>query len=503
MFAIPRLIIYVVLLLVQIIALGFLSVWILYKYPVLSHIGTAISVLVFFYLLKKDEASAYKLTWIIVILAFLPLGGLIYLAIGNKRHTRKIAAHVKEHDIIARLLDRDENILNKIKDSRVLGLMAYIRRLSSYHVYTATQAKYYKMGEDMFKDMLESMETAKKFIFIEFFIVKKSEMWDKTLDVLERKASEGVEVRLIVDDLGSNRLLTKDFGEQIKQKGIKLMRFNPMMPLLLFFMNHRDHRKIIVVDGHTAFCGGINISDEYINKINPYGIWKDTGIKLIGEAVWSFSLMFIETWDTFCKPNERINDYDLYRLPKNNNIKSDGYILPYGDTPLDKETLGENIYIDLLNQAKVYVYIFTPYLIISEKLAHALQMAAKRGVDVKIIMPGIPDKSLIYRLSRSYYQHLLEAGVRIFEYTPGFIHAKCFISDDSIGVVGTINLDYRSLYLHFECAILLYKTSVIKDMYDDATHTISLSKEVSITRRKQWMINELGDAVLHLFAPLL
>ena len=273
-------------------------------------------------------------------------------------------------------------------------------------------------------------------------------------------------------------------------------------------MNNRDHRKIIVIDGHTAFNGGINIADEYINLKSPLGVWKDTGIKLKGDAVWSFTLMFIEMWDTFCKKEERIDNYEFYKyngesVSDINNINdTDGLILPFGDSPLDNERLGENTYIDILDQAKDYVYIFTPYLIISEKLIYAIQMAAKRGVDVRIVMPGIPDKKIVYRLSRSYYAYLLDAGARIYEFTFGFLHAKSFVSDDEIAVIGTINLDYRSLYLHFECATLLYKSSIIQDIKNDTLETIAESREVVRDGGKHFW-SEMVDAVLHLFAPLM
>jgi len=278
------------------------------------------------------------------------------------------------------------------------------------------------------------------------------------------------------------------------------------------FMNNRDHRKILVVDGKCAFTGGMNISDEYV-RAKPFEkkrreninscVWKDSGIKLKGDAVWSFTLMFIEMWDTFCKKDERISDYDSYKSVCANRTRTDGFVVPFGDSPLDREQLGENIYVDILSQAEKYVYIFTPYLIISEKLICALQLAAKRGVDVKIVTPGIPDKKTVFRLTRSYYRYLLDAGVKIFEYSPGFLHAKSMVCDDKIAVVGTINFDYRSLYLHFECAVLFYEASVVKEICADAAETISQSREILSAREKFRFANELVDAVLHLFAPVM
>jgi cardiolipin synthase len=357
------------------------------------------------------------------------------------------------------------------------------------------------MGAPFFADVLAEISCAKKFIFLESFIIKEGRMWDELLEVLARKAAEGVEVRLIVDHLGSHRLFSNAYVKKLRAMGIRILRFNPIFPLLLFFMNNRDHRKIIVTDGRAAFTGGINIADEYMNYKQPFGEWKDAGIRLRGDAVYSFTLMFIEMWDTFCRKDERINDYEAYKIE--NEAATDGFVLPYGDTPLDHEQLGENIYVDILTQAERYAYFFTPYLIISEKLISALQLAAKRGVDVRILTPGIPDKKLIFRLTRSYYRYMHDAGVKIYEYTPGFLHTKAAVCDDRVAVVGTINLDYRSLYLHFECAVLLYNSSAVKDVYDDALQTIKQSRQVIPTTKKFRLLNDLLDAVLHLFAPIM
>jgi len=476
------------------------------RFPAITYVGFGVSFVVFLYILRTDGESAYKITWIIVVLSLPLIGGILYWLCG-KDHLirRRIVAHVEEHALIAKLLDKDEVLLleNQVECERMYSLMRYVRQYSSYHPYENTPAKYYPFGELMFEDMLTALERAEKFIFLEFFIIEESGMWNNILEVLERKAAQGVEVRLIVDDFGSQRLFTSKYIKALRAKNILVLRFNPIVPLLLVFMNHRDHRKILVVDGKSAFVGGVNIADEYINKNDRLGVWKDTGLKLTGDGVWSFTLMFIEMWDTFCKACERIDDHSMYRQVFAEDFNADGFVLPYGDSPLDEQRLAENIYIDILAQARNYVYIFTPYLIISEKMIHALQMAARRGVDVRIIMPGIPDKKLIFRLSRSYYTCLLEAGVRIFEYTPGFLHAKTFVCDDETAVVGTINLDYRSLYLHFECATLLYGSDIVKSIKEDAIDTIAQCREVDIQSLKKPSSTGMLDAVLHLFSPLL
>ena len=473
--------------------------------PFLVYIAMGISALAFLYIIKNDTASSYKISWIIIILLFPIGGGGIYIIAGNKRPTKRIAAQMDEHALISKLLDEDGDLpfVDKEQHGRMYSLFQYVRNCSSFHAYNNTQAKYYPMGQLMFEDMLFELAKAERFIFIEYFIIKESHMWDRLLEVIVQKASEGIDVRLIVDDMGSYRLFSRSYELELRSKGIKVLRFNPLVPYLQLFMNYRDHRKIMVIDGLVAFNGGINIADEYINKKNPFGVWKDTGVRLEGDAVWSFTLMFIEIWDTFCKANERINDHLSYKHPTAHTVKSDGLVLPYCDSPLEKEEVAENVYVDILYQAEMYVYIYTPYLIISEKMSKALQLTAKRGVDVRLITPGISDQKIPHRLARSYYRRLLEGGVKIFEYTPGFLHAKSFISDDDVAIVGTINLDYRSLYLHFECATLLFRSSVIQDIKNDFVLTLEESKEIKLDTRRRLFFSELFDAILHLFAPLM
>jgi len=500
-----RLNITIYLLLVQIAFFLALTIFIFIRFPIFSILGSLLSGVVFLGLVKKDKPAAFKLTWVIVVLTFLPVGGLLYLAFGDKRPTRKIAKYMDEHALISKYLDLDE-APNEVKSEncgRMSSLFQYIRNASSYHAYKNTDINYYTFGEHMFEDLLKDLDKAEKFIFLEYFIIKKSSMWAQILEILIEKVNAGVDVRLIVDDFGSMKLFTNRYISQLRAQEIKIVRFNPLRPKLLMFMNNRDHRKITVIDGHTAYNGGTNISDEYINITQHFGIWKDTGVRLYGDAVWSFTLMFIEMWDLFCQKDERINDYESYRFHGFSNTKADGITLPYGDSPLDSEQLGENVYIDMLSQSRDYVYIFTPYLIISENMIYALRMAVKRGVDVRIVTPGIPDKKLVFRLTRSYYRFLLETGVKIYEYTPGFMHAKSFVCDDKLAVVGTINLDYRSLYLHFECATLIYDAKVINEIKEDAIGTIKVSREVKVRKTKMSLLGRFVDSILHLFAPLM
>lgn len=495
----------VLLLVTQIVIIVPLFNRILLLLPVIAIISYAISILIVLFLIKKNEAAVYKVTWILVVMGLPISGGILYLLFGNKRPAKKVAAKMEKHALVTGALrtESSTSVPQSIPDERMAVLAKYIQQSSAYPAYANTQTKYYPMGDVKFEDMLTELRTAEKFIFLEYFIISKGHMWNQILEILTEKAKTGVDVRLIVDDLGSISLFTRRYVAKLRESGIKVVRFNPIKPRVSLFMNYRNHRKILVVDGHTAFTGGINIADEYIGLDDYLGVWKDNGIRLKGEAVWSFTLMFIETWEVFCLPDEKITDYTAYKNTQTKKIESDGAIIPFGDSPLGKERLAENIYIDILSQAKHYAYIFTPYLIISEKMIYALQMAARRGVDVRIVTPGIADKKVVFRLTRSYYSYMHEAGIKVYEYSPGFLHAKGFVCDDEIAVVGTINLDYRSLYLHFECAALLYGSTTVKDVKDDVLATIAESREVLPVPKKRMFWNGLLDAVLHLFAPLL
>lgn len=497
----------VFLLIAQLYLFGSLLNRIVYYIPAIAVMIYVVNIFLVLHLVKQDKTAAYKVIWIVIIMAIPLAGGVLYLLFGNNRTTKKLGTHIKEQAIIENFLSSDNVPAYEQSDNNSRAdLIRYIQRASSYHPYDSTNTTYYPMGELMFESMLVELRKAERFIFMEYFIISKGQMWNKILEILLQKAEEGVDVRLIFDDVGSLGLFNTVYAEDLRAKGIKIMRFNPVVPFISPFMNNRNHRKIMVIDGLTAFNGGINIGDEYINLTNHLGIWKDTGVMLKGGAVWSFTLMFIETWNAFCKEaDERVDDYLFYKGSSINGEKFDltnsGMVIPYADSPLGSERLGENIYIDILGQAKRYVYIFSPYLIISDKMIYAMQMAAKRGVDVRVVTPGIPDKKIVYRLTRSYYKYLLDAGVKVYEYTPGFLHAKNFVCDDEIAVVGTINLDYRSLYLHFECATLLYKSSTIKDIKNDAIKTIAESREV--LPKNKLFYDEILDSILHLVAPLM
>ena len=359
------------------------------------------------------------------------------------------------------------------------------------------------MRGEMFPAMLEALRSAEHFIFMEYFIINQGYMFQTIVDILEEKAKQGVEVRLIYDDMGCIGTLPPHYYKILQKKGIKCAAFNPFRPVMSVIMNNRDHRKILVVDGTVGFTGGINLADEYINKIERFGYWKDTGVRIEGEGVWSLTNMFLGMWNSIVRSSE---DYKKYLPPVHQtwNLDEDGFVQPYGDSPLDHENVGENIYLNIISRAKKYVYIFTPYLIIDHETLVALRNAAKSGVDVRIVTPGIPDKKMVYLLTQSYYTPLLEAGVKIYQYTPGFLHAKSFVCDDEIATVGSVNLDFRSLYLHFECGVFMYRSKAVMQVKQDCMETFACSEEISLAFcRKRPLPVRMLQSLLRLFAPLM
>lgn len=429
---------------------------------------TLLSAFVILYVVNKDENPSFKLAWIIPITVIPVFGTLLYLFLELQWEGKIINRRLRENisDTQPYLKQNPRYMEQLAKTSRSnANLAAYIENSGSYPVYGNTNVKYYPVGEEMFEDMKKELEKAKRFIFMEYFIVERGEMWDSILEILERKVQEGVEVRFMYDGMCCLVLLPYSYPRELRAKGLKAKMFAPIRPALSTYQNNRDHRKILVIDGHTAFTGGINLADEYINRKVRFGHWKDTGIMVKGDAVTSFTMMFLQMWNITEKEPEDygryLRDPEFFYPPE---LSMEGFVIPYGDSPLDQETVGELVYLDIINTARNYVHIMTPYLILNYELVQALQFAAKRGVETIIIMPHIPDKEYAFLLAKAHYEELIRAGVQIYEYTPGFVHAKVFTSDDEKAVVGTINMDYRSLYLHFECAAYIYRNEVIKDV---------------------------------------
>lgn len=465
---------------------------------------TVLSFLISVFILTKNDNSAYKISWIMLIMSLPVLGGLLYIFFGNKNPSRKMRQQIeKVHEEKSKILRQDLDIAKELakKEPGVAGRSRYLYNQSDCPVWTNTKTKYFPLGDDMFDDMLEELKRAEHFIFLEFFIVEDGIFWGSILEVLEEKAKEGVDIRVMYDDIGCLLLLPKNYVTRLENAGISCIAFNPFKPVLSLAMNNRDHRKILVIDGHTAYTGGVNLADEYINMADRFGHWKDTAMKFQGDAVANFTVMFLEMWNAFRKTDEDFSNFFPHVYHKEA-FEGEGYVQPFGDTPLDDEPTAENLYIDILNRATKYVYIYTPYLIISDTMTHALCMAAGRGVDVRILTPGIPDKKLIYRLTRSNYKELMRAGIEVYEYTPGFLHAKSYVSDDTEAVIGTINMDYRSLYLHFECGAYLHGTDTVMDMKNDFLETMKKSRKMELRYMRQGLIQGFFDSVLSIISPL-
>ena len=469
---------------------------------------TLLSALVVIYIINQRQNPVYQLAWVIPVLVFPVFGAMFYIFLKLQMGTHRLAARLDESlKQTAPFLKQNEMVMARLsKESRRASHLAgYMGRYGGYPIYDKTSVEYFPLGDVWYPRLLEELEKAERYIFMEYFIVEEGKFWDSVLEVLARKAKEGVEVRFMYDGMGCLTLLPHHYPQKLERMGIRCKMFSPVKPALSSYQNNRDHRKITVIDGHTAFTGGINLADEYINEVVRFGHWKDTAVMLKGEAAASFLMMFLQMWNV----TERgIEDYGKYlRSPDYfypASLRMDGFVMPYGDSPWDNETVGEYVYLDILNEARSYVHIMTPYLILDSKMLDALSLAAKSGIDVKIIMPGIPDKWYAFALAKTYYRDLLNAGVKIYEFTPGFVHAKIFVSDNDTATIGTINLDYRSLYLHFECGVFLYNNPVVREVELDFQETLKKCHRISVADVKKInMRMKLSGRVLRLIAPLM
>lgn len=466
-----------------------------------------LAVIILIYILNARSNSSFKLMWIILILVVPVVGVAFYIFTRVQPGTAYISHRVNA------LIEEEKDYLTPHKDTlydvyaeskQECGFMQYLYKRGKYPVYSNASVKYFPLGEDKFQELLYQLERAEKFIFLEYFIVDKGIMWNRILRILARKAREGVEVRFMYDGTCTLSLLPRNYPKRLEQLGIQCKIFAPMRPFLSTHQNNRDHRKIAVIDGRAAFTGGVNLADEYINRKERFGHWKDTAVMVQGEAVNSFTLMFLQLWNINVKEKEDYSKYMQYTSVIDRGMRNGGYVVPYGDSPYDDEDVGEKVYLDILNRSQDYVHIMTPYLIIDEEMINALIFAAQRGVEVKLILPHIPDKKYAYLLARTYYQQLISNGVEIYEYTPGFVHAKVFTCDDERAVVGTINLDYRSLYLHFECAAYIWKNPVINDIELDFFHTLEKCQRIDLENCKKYNpIAKLAGQILRLIAPLM
>ncbi len=465
------------------------------------------------YLFNCDIDASAKLTWML-ILSIIPVPGAIMLFYtqSNPGHRRIMEREAELIQGTREIIHQSEPVMEALEadGGDTDDLVKYLNHSGCFPVYDQTQVRYFPLGENKFEAMLEELEKAERFIFMEYFIIEEGYMWGKILEILLRKAEAGVEVRVMYDGMCEMSTLPADYWKLLEKRGIKAKPFSPIKPVLSTHYNYRDHRKILVIDGEVGFNGGVNLADEYINRIERFGHWKDTAVMLKGDAVQSLTLMFLQMWNI----DEKSAEFTPYLSKETTDARTgstaagseplDGYVVPYCDNPMDNYKVGETVYMDILNRAGSYVHIMTPYLILDGELEAAIKYAAQRGVEVKLILPGIPDKKIAYSLAKTHYRELTNAGVQIYEYTPGFVHAKVVVSDDEKAVVGTINMDYRSLYHHFECATYLYKNACIKDIEMDFQDTLAKCRIVTEeTIKNEKLSYKLIGSVMKLIAPLM
>lgn len=473
------------------------------------YFSIATRVIAFFAVLRiysKNITSSMKMPWIILILLFPVQGITLYIMTGGSGKRRKMKERYEAIDSkLLPILPKNDDVLSDLnKDySQAGNISNYIVRNSSYPVYKNTDVTYHDDGKVGIDAQIEDLEKAEKFIFMEYHAIENKVYWKKIQDVLERKVKQGVEVRVFYDDMGSIGFINMEFVNRLKSVGIKCRVFNPFVPGLNFFLNNRDHRKITVIDGKVGYTGGYNIADRYFHLEEPYGKWKDTGIRLEGDAVKSLTVTFLEMWNAVRNDDADDKDFAKYLPDYDYRAKQRGYIQPYRDSPMDNEQVGEEVYISILNKAEKYCYFTTPYLIITDEMRHSMTLAAKRGVDVRIVTPGIPDKKMVYSVTRSFYNGLVKDGVKIYEWRPGFLHAKLCVADDVMATCGTINLDYRSLYHHFENGCFMVGCDAVTDIKNDILGMIAESEDVTEEYKVRKIPLRMGQMFLRFFAELL
>lgn len=496
-----RSVISLILVLLQLFVFVSVAIWLRDYSVYIQLFFIALSAIVIIQIIaSKSESLQVKLPWIVLIALFPVFGILWYFLYSENNMRKKFIKNLSMQSYTIKEATGKINYVDNLKDeSNIYRQSEYILNSCDMPLYQNTETTYFEIGEKFYDSLIDELKKAKKFIFIESFIVSKGYMLDTILDILKQKVDENVEVRFMFDDWGTIETLPYRFNKKFEDCGIKCVIFNPLIPILSFRHNNRDHKKIIIIDGNIAYTGGVNIADEYINRKERFGHWKDSGIMIKGEAVKSFTFMFLESWHYY---KNREEDYRKY-MPTTQG-QTDGYVQPYIYNPMDEKPVARNVYVNILNEAKKYVYITTPYLIMDVELTNAVISAAHRGIDVEIITPHIPDKWYVHAVTKSFYNELLKAGVKIFEYTPGFIHAKNVICDDDVATIGTVNFDYRSLYHNYECGVWMYNTHIIQEMKNDFENTRDISMKiteelVSRTSLSQRLVQEL----LKFFSPML
>ncbi len=465
-----------------------------------------ISLLVCLHIISKRTKEAYKLTWVFLILIFPVFGGLFYLLFRWQTRSRWLIKKVQAFMLRTRAgysLSPScyEKAIEKAPDHA--RQIEYLEKYAGFPVFEHTTTKHLSPGEDFWEAILPDLQKAEHYIFIESFIIEHGAYWDSIYEILKKKAAEGIDVRIIYDDMGCFLRLPLNFVKKTEQDGIRCAVFNRFIPDLNALQNYRDHRKIIVIDGKIAYTGGMNLADEYVNIHSPFGYWKDTGVRLEGEAAYSFSLIFLENWLITGKKESNIESFYPWKDTPCPIVQTDSFVQPFADSPLDNEHVTDHVYSQIINKAKNYVYIMTPYLIVDNSMVSSLCTAAKSGVDIRILTPHRWDKRVVHFTTRSYYRELLRAGVKIYEYTPGFVHSKTFVSDDETAVIGSANMDFRSLYLQYECGVWMYRTEAVTELRDDFLQTLEVSHEITPADCKGNVISRFFEEVCRLFAPLM
>ena len=471
--------------------------------PYLAAFAMLFGLVTVVYLLNTRMDASAKLTWLMLIMLVPTVCAPLFFYIRSDLGHRALKERIRKLNFKTKsMLPQREEVRQALaaQDPGEIALLNYLQRVGNFPVYDQCRVQYFPCGEAKFEELKNQLRGAKRFIFMEYFIVDEGRMWGEVLEILAEKAAQGVTVRFLYDGSCEFTTLTRDYPERLKKLGIECRVFSPATPFVSTYYNYRDHRKIAVIDGHTAFTGGVNLADEYINECAKYGHWKDAALMVQGEAARSFTLLFLQMWN-LPERGPEFTRYLMAQCPRYSEEK--GYVIPYGDCPLDEYRVGEMVYMDILNRATRYVHIMSPYLILDGELETALCFAAQRGVQVSLILPGIPDKKWPYALAKTHYKSLMEAGVEIYEYEPGFVHSKVFVSDDIRGVVGTINLDYRSLYHHFECAAYLYRCDCLADMEKDFQQTKKRCRRVTEEQLKARPLGmKLRGWLMKVMAPL-
>lgn len=466
---------------------------------------TGIAVTTFAVLLKiiaSDDNPDYKIPWMLFVLIIPVAGLMLYFIFGSRKLKKKYINRLNDLKNLSYKYDDKELLEQLERENSIAGTQAkMLMNIADTHLFTNTKQTYFSSGEEYYKALLEDLRKASKFIYLEYFIIEEGKFWNSILDILKEKASLGLDIKVVFDDIGCMSTLPGNYAKQLKKFGIEATPFSRMKGQADNEFNNRNHRKILVIDGTIGYTGGINIADEYINETIRFGHWKDIGIRLEGDAVYELTRLFLIDFGINIKKSLSFSN-DLYPSCSN---KEDGYIVPFGDgpKPLYQRRVSKSIIQSMLNCATKYVYITTPYLIIDNEICTSIENTALRGVDVRIVVPHIPDKKLIFNMTKSYYKRLIDCGVKIYEYEPGFIHAKTYIADDKYAIIGTINLDYRSLVHHFENGVWLYNCQCIKDLKTDLVDTISKSIEIKPKMLKTNLFNRFFRALVRIFAPML